>query len=280
MLYSCEATITSSDNDTHLIGADGAHEAGKTNANVAAFSVKSPNTMTVLPKGIEIIFSNLAALRWVDGNIQTVTSDDLEPFRNLLVLVLNGNQIVTLDSELFEHTRSVRAIYFSDNLLLHVGHGLFDGLDDLEYAQFLRNTCGSFSAYNAAQVRDLNLRLPVNCVPLATTTLETTTDYTSMTATRTQSLTTSSLSTAPTHPLPSTPPTLSTASTDPLTTTSTSWTEPDDCILSCSLYKVNELQDMKIKHLDEVIERYEQRLVEIEMQMREIGSSPCTSSCT
>lgn len=249
-----EADISSSVNQTHLLGVNGTHAAGKMHADVEFFSISSPNSLTAIPKNIELFFPNLVALRFANGDIQAVSSDDFSPFRNLLVIVLNGNKIVSLDSNLFQYTRSLRAVFFPSNLIQHVGHDLFTDLNDLSYVHFLSNICVSFIAWNQAEVQDWNLRLPISCPQLETTTLEPVT----------------------TTPLPITtttlPPTTSTTFT-----ISTSTPSPNECDLRCSLNDESDLQSKKIEQLNEVIHMYEQRLVEVEMQLREILASPCST---
>lgn len=259
--YGCEGNITSSVNQTHLVIVAGTHAAGKTPADVEFFSILNPNSLTAIPKNIERFFPNLVAFRLINGDIQTVSSDDFEPFRNLLIIVLNSNKIVSLDSNLFQYTRSLRAVFFPRNLLQHVGHDLFTDLDDLSYAHFQNNTCVDFIAWDRAEVQEWNLKLPVSCPQLETTTLE--------------PVTTTSLPVTTTTLPPSTstlPPTFSTTFTISTTTPS-----PNQCNLRCSLNDESDLQSKKIEQLNDVVRMYEQRLVEVEMQLRELLSNPCST---
>ena len=93
----------------------------------------------------------------------------MEQFSNLQVFSVSGNEISSMDSDVFSSTRHLKAINFNDNLLTTIGSGLLSDLDDLSSAQFLNNPCVNASARTKQAVRNLNQKLPILCSAPVTT---------------------------------------------------------------------------------------------------------------
>lgn len=107
--YTCQATIETIDNsgdpDT-ITAVTGNHSQGMTNANVG---------------------------------LKTITSADLQPFPNLVIININQNLLRELDGDLFKYNPYLRYIYLSNNAIERVGLGFLDGLEDLTGVQFVGN---------------------------------------------------------------------------------------------------------------------------------------------
>lgn len=176
--YTCDATLTTAGNPTFVTEVSGTHEEGKVNVDVKGLIVNNHRILTTIPTGVETFFTNLEGFEWYDGSISTIDSSTFAPFPNLLVIYLGTNKIVTLDGDVFLHTRKLREIYFNFNKLEHVGHGLLNGLTDLTYANFQGNPCFNAHASTQQKIQELNLQLPIQCPPatLATTTIATTSE--------------------------------------------------------------------------------------------------------
>lgn len=104
----------------------------------------------------------------MSGNISTIDSTTFEPFPNLVDINLDGNRLVSLDGEIFKHTRKVGGVWFNNNGLQHVGHDLLNGLTDLTWAAFQSNPCIHAYAHTPEAIQELKLRLQTQCPPSAT----------------------------------------------------------------------------------------------------------------
>lgn len=168
-LYTCNATVTSVENPSTVTEIRGTHSEGSNNVDVKGFTIEGQKILTKIPKGIEKFFLNLQAFNWVSGNISTIDSSTLKPFPNILLIGLGGNNLVTIDGDLFQYTRWLRLIWININKLEHIGHDLLTGLSDLRYANFQLNSCIDVIASTSQQVQELNRQLPIKCPPLVTT---------------------------------------------------------------------------------------------------------------
>lgn len=243
--YQCSGTIIDVENPTLITDVIGTHLAGRTHADVKSFSVFNHQILNAIPSGIENFFPNLEGLEWFQGNITTIHSSIFKPFPNILVFSLERNNLVTIDGDLFQYTRSVRWIYFGSNMLANVGHNLMTGLTNLTEAYFNSNPCISASASTAQQVQELNLRLPIACPPLATTTAPSTT-------------------------------TTPTTSSDPATTTISTTTESNDCPSTCTLYDESRRHSDESDKMMEIIIEMQKQIVELQKQVIELNSNPCS----
>lgn len=166
--YTCGGTVISAENATTVTDISATHMEGKDHEDVKGFYASSNHLMlATIPAGIEKFFANLEFFEWANGNLFSIDSSTFEPFPNLLVINLGGNKIVTLDGDLFQHTRKLRQIDFVSNSLEHVGHDFLTGLTDLEFVNFSWNPCIDASARTPQQIQELNLLLTIQCPPLA-----------------------------------------------------------------------------------------------------------------
>lgn len=147
------------------------------------------------------------------------------------------------DSNLFQYTKKLVAIWFNYNQIEQVGHGLFTELTELTVAGFQRNPCIDAWAITPQQMQELilKLQLSIECSSLATTSDPPTTP-TTMTSTATA---------APTTP-------------DPPTTVISTPSEPYECPDTCT----NRMKEIERQMRDEVKDRME----ELERRLKQLRS--------
>lgn len=173
--YSCHAFIIDLGNLTTVYDIEGTHLEGRSDADVEVIRVSNFQVINHIPFGFDHFFPNLILVDWFSGNLTTVSADQLEQFPNMIMLNLEHNSLVSLDGDLFKHSRKLQWIALSDNLLQHAGHGLLDDLDDLETAHFESNPCINFYAGTPERIQELRTQLAIRCPPLDETTTEVTT---------------------------------------------------------------------------------------------------------
>lgn len=298
--YDCEASISRSSNLTSVVEVRGSHVWGKNNGHVKVLTVRSSQIVDNFLLNIDEFFPNLIAIGWYSGSLKTIGADDLKPFPKLRSLNLYGNSIVTLPAGLLKYSTKLESINVERNSIQYVGQYFLNGLNALNYGNFKRNNCIDYAALTFLGIPNLKTRLANNCpsyVAPTTTTTRTTTTTKPTTTTATPTTITTKATTATTKPTTNTTTATTRAATTstplisstPVTTyfTAATTTEvvtpltssvPDmnsgECSMRCLEQIENSVKATEIRFA-EVIEAIDQRIVELEMQMRELDSSPC-----
>lgn len=83
-----------------------------------------------------------------------------------MVLYISQNKLVSINGDLFAHTPRIQRLQFEENQIEHVGSGLLDDLEKLEYANFEGNPCISTLAQTPEGIVELKLQLSTKCPPL------------------------------------------------------------------------------------------------------------------
>lgn len=291
-VYSCnEAKVTGS--DTRLESVQGVHLYGKSFEDVKALSATRENVQEQFPKGIELFFPNLIVIRFSNGNLKSITAEDLRPFPLLKVLSLNANRILALDGDLFKYSHYLNWVTFEGNSISNVGRDILNDLSQLMHANFEKNICISASASSPEELANLKLRMSILCpLPETTTTQTSTTTPITSTTTTTPSTTTSTPST--------------TTSTSPTSTTTFKTSTEDFCSVRCTISQefdkffdeqsqINSLQNQTnqeqsltnsqllnlVENLlkvtmeqNEKLTNHTARISELEMQVIELGVRP------
>lgn len=241
-VYFCSSSaLTIDGNSTHIQSATGNYLSGYTNADVEGFSVQHDKLLNRLPKGIEKFFPILAGLDWRLGSLTSLTSEDLKPFPKLQMILLGSNKLTSLDGDLFVYSPEMHYISFDNNLLESIGYGLLDDLNKLTNAYFNGNPCINV-ATPPQTIQELKVKLLDQCPP------------------STVKVTTARM-------------------TSP--TSENSATDNSHCSIGCvdlieTLKKKNFRQNEELIGLNDQVSRLNEALVELQKQIREIGSNPCS----
>lgn len=106
--YTCEETIISIDNPATATEISGNHLEGKGNVDVKVFLIGNRQILEAIPNGIGKFLPNVEIFSSWRGNCSSVDSSVdssvFEHFSNLLSIELAFHRIVTLESDLFQHT--------------------------------------------------------------------------------------------------------------------------------------------------------------------------------
>lgn len=214
----------------------GNHYEGFSNEDVILLEV-ADHSLHVLPLGIIDFFPNLVGLRWFDGRLTSLTADDLEPFSKLRAVDFGRNRLTSIDGDLFRHNQDLDWLFFDENRLEHVGHDLLTSFPHLRRADFRMNPCIDVNANTTELIAELNLQLPISCPPL-----------------------------------------------EEETTNAPTTLEPVECPVECtdqisslenSFTARVETLETKVFEQNEVIASYEERLAELEAQVRDLIENPC-----
>lgn len=161
-VYTCRPIVTLTKSST-LETVTGVHEPGYSNENVEFLGVSNQN-MTFLPKGIELLLKNLKALSWTT-NLPSISAKDLQPFPKLEFLEMYGNNLPTIDGNLFSFTPLLKVVTLDSDQIQHFGVNFVTNLKDLEYFSLQKNVCVDAVATSRATVIELAAQLSVLCPP-------------------------------------------------------------------------------------------------------------------
>lgn len=163
-LYTCEITQVTETDVVTLQEAKGYHLDGRTNADVK-FLHAFQQTIRQLPRGMDRRLPNLIGMQLFNTELQSISAEDLRPFRELAYFSSWANKIKSIRGNLFRFSPNLKWLDFQNNSLQHVGHGLLDNLDELREAQFISNPCIDVYAKTRGALDALNLQLPQSCPP-------------------------------------------------------------------------------------------------------------------
>lgn len=155
--YGCEVQnlkIISID-DRNISKALGLHIDQKNDESVKVFS-SYQKILKFFPRNLTKIFKFLEILSIQSGNLQEISSNDLESFGgNLKILNLFGNSIEGLESEIFQFNPNLEKIDLGGNKIKHIGDETFNRLQKLKELKFEGNSCHSGYAANSESLKKL-----------------------------------------------------------------------------------------------------------------------------
>lgn len=129
-----------------ITAAIGQHESFKFNRDLVGIMIYNKKT-EYFPRGLERIFPNLMFIDVCYGFLKEITQADLKPFRKLVSLNLNHNNIEVLEDGLFDYNFNLKFIYIGNNKISHVSSNLFNNLRFLTSLQLNNNSCIHMSAF-------------------------------------------------------------------------------------------------------------------------------------
>lgn len=162
-VYTCEAKVLSSDLEvgSALVNVTGTHKKGKSNSSVRFLSIN--DTLPFIPSDVDKIFFKLKGVQMWHASLQTLSADDLKQFPNLEVFIVPGNNLATLDVDLFRFNKKLQWIDFRNNSIEQVGADILKKLSNLKDINFLNNPCINVHAKSSKAIEALMQQLTVQC---------------------------------------------------------------------------------------------------------------------
>jgi hypothetical protein len=161
-LYTCESLIHILADYPASLLIQGNHLSGKSNAHVEALSIRYQQLFYSIPSDLGNYFPNLRALDIAETNLNSISRNVLSQFLYLNILMLQYNNFITLDANLFASNRQLRHLTITYNGVRHIGANL---LKDLVYLQTVHISDGCISEYAStpAEIQRLNDKLHILC---------------------------------------------------------------------------------------------------------------------
>lgn len=122
------------------------------------------------PSGLNSHFPNLSVLKIWSSRLMELSQKDVRRFTYLTDLSVSGNDLETLNSNIFEFNHRLQHIDFTRNRLKHIGPNILKPLTQLVYADFYQNDCLSTGAKFSFEELTSNFR--EKCKPTADMMLE------------------------------------------------------------------------------------------------------------
>ncbi|CRL03191.1 CLUMA_CG016588, isoform A [Clunio marinus] len=148
--YQCTGRIVFIGDPRNVSNVSHNHIGERNNSDVLGIFIDS-QILGFLPRNIDEFFPNLESLAFRSTAIESLHPSELRVFPNLMQIDFFFNAISQLDFHFFQDNLKLRAISFSSNPLNHVGHGVFDVLDELTSL----NTQGTCNSLNVNSNRQL-----------------------------------------------------------------------------------------------------------------------------
>lgn len=120
-----------------------------------------------LPADLHIKFKELRGLMITKSQVQEITRNSMR-LEQLYILDLSGNELKTLDENLFDDCKELTRIYLKDNQIHFIDSTAFSGIKlNIEYLDLSNNTCYnvsvSFNNDSTFSTRTNTLRLKNTC---------------------------------------------------------------------------------------------------------------------
>ena len=254
-LYGCTVSLIAVGDSVDTEDVVGNLHPGKSLEDVETFSI-TRKVVKKMSAGLAVFFPNLKVIQFYTAQFETISMEDLRPFKMLEHLYLHQNLLTSLPGDLFEFNSKLRLFHVYSNKLTSVGQGILDGLNFLANVNFDSNPCINKNGRTTEELEILKEELLQKCLPAGETIAPKTT--TSTVATTTEALTTVSTTPQSTSPSPTTTlaSTTETSSSIKPTTVSELTVENtlEPCSLRCTLN--NETDDLKIR-VTELFEKSE-----------------------
>ena len=106
-VYTCDFALIRNTEVNTVTHVRSSHSFGRNNLDVLAFVLRFHNARE-FPFGIATHFHNVRGVQWSAASLLSILANQLEQFPNLQVLVLEGNRLLTVDSDLFRHNPGLR----------------------------------------------------------------------------------------------------------------------------------------------------------------------------
>lgn len=167
-IYTCRPQVIFMGQQTTLDYVWGDHLDGFNDSSVKALNIENIR-LNLIPKDITKFFPNLIVLRWMNADLDHISANDLQPFPNLVALMLNQDFLTSLDGDLFRHTQLLEYIDLSENAIENVGSDLLTSLTHLKEVNFLDNACINELAATPQALSILKLQLSMSCAQAGAT---------------------------------------------------------------------------------------------------------------
>ncbi|XP_070508767.1 uncharacterized protein [Chironomus tepperi] len=168
LIYECIVTdieIASNHDDARKVtNVSGIHDQHKSNEHVKSFGIGN-RIVHFMPKELDKFFTNLIVLDVYATGLQEIVKDDLKPFKDLKYLSLTGNELQTIDFDLFVYNPHLEVVLLWGNKIETVNDA-FENLLKLQYLSFKNNPCHSGVArHSHNQLTALIKEIHNNCEP-------------------------------------------------------------------------------------------------------------------
>lgn len=121
--------------------------------------------LTFIPEGIDSFFKNLRGLEFWYTPLTAISSRDLQPFPKIIYFRAAGSRLTSLPGDLFSFTPNIQHLSMRENQIEHIGHDLVKNLNSLAWLNFGNNSCIDRRTTTRAGVLELAPLLSVLCPP-------------------------------------------------------------------------------------------------------------------
>lgn len=141
-VYICSVLkVTHIASNGRIVNIIGEHEDGKSNLDVEAVQISSVN-LGYYPRYLCKFFPNLKSILIISGGLKKLSKFDFIGCEGLEKLIIIGNDISTIDNDIFDYAPNIESISLFRNNIKFMGDKVFDKMKKLKYVNLKFN--GSF----------------------------------------------------------------------------------------------------------------------------------------
>ncbi|KAG5667985.1 hypothetical protein PVAND_015942 [Polypedilum vanderplanki] len=140
----------------------GTHQNDMNNNKVLGFTAKDKN-LQYLPVNLSEMFKNLIALRIRLGRLKEIHKSDFEKLLKLKYLNLDLNDIEVLEENLFENNKMLEIIWFEGNQIKSIDSEVFNNLPNLKDLDLSGNICISDRLSNRHEILSFIKKVKNQC---------------------------------------------------------------------------------------------------------------------
>lgn len=128
--------------DREITGVKGYRLSGKS-GDVKVFHSDNKK-FNFFPQGITKFYKNIETVQIYKGGLREISKEDFQQFGDKLkFLYLYFNEIQVLEADLFEFNKNLIEISFESNKIMHIEHGTFSKLENVQKMWMNFNLCTS-----------------------------------------------------------------------------------------------------------------------------------------
>ncbi|CAH1719904.1 unnamed protein product [Chironomus riparius] len=163
-VYSCAIKIgeIKKKSDVEIKSMNGNHITDIDNDGVLGFLVFY-KILHHFPQKVTHFFKNIKAVSVEYSKLKEIHKEDLRQFGdNLIDFGLEGNEIQTIEAELFSHNSNLKYISLINNKIQTIAENVFDNLNGLYGINLLNNNCINY-VYYGQEIRGFIRSITLKC---------------------------------------------------------------------------------------------------------------------
>lgn len=164
-LYQCTVTnaFTITKPDTIIESANGTHTNGRNDSMVEFIFINKISIINYFPSGLIEVFPDLLKIEITAVELMEIHQKDLKPFVKLEFLILDINELKSLEKDLFLFNTKLKQFSAKSNQISYIDPYIFDHLNQLSSLDLTGNVCSLSNSVNSTETSKIIENLKRKC---------------------------------------------------------------------------------------------------------------------